>query len=93
MRFLITVFEYFFVEVIIPPLTVYWQQRYYSASEADGSVEVCAELSTLEFTGSVEVDYATLEETAEGSSIRNVFNQHVYTLVYWYKTNIMKIDN
>ena len=53
-------------EVVVPELTVHWQESYYSASEADGSVEVCAELSTLQFTGSVEVNYATVADSAAG---------------------------
>lgn len=52
--------------MVIPDLTVYWQESYYSASEADGSIEVCAELSTLEFVGNVQVDYATVGDSAEG---------------------------
>ena len=51
---------------MIPELTVHWQESYYSTSEADGSVEVCAELSTLQFDGNVEVDYATISDSAEG---------------------------
>ena len=45
---------------------VHWEERYYSVGEGDGSVEVCAELSTLQFTGTVEVDYATVADSAEG---------------------------
>ena len=55
----------------MPELTIYWQENYYSASEADGSVEVCAELSTLQFTGSVEVNYATIADSAKGLSTIN----------------------
>ena len=63
-----------FSEVVIPELTVHWQESYYSASETDGSVEVCAELSTLQFEGSVQVDYATVGDSAEG--VRIVFPLH-----------------
>lgn len=62
-------------EVVIPELTVHWEENYYSTSEADGSVEVCAELSTLQFDGNVEVDYATISDSAEGVCI------HVYVFV------------
>ena len=62
-------------EVVIPELTVHWEENYYSTSEADGSVEVCAELSTLQFDGNVEVDYATISGSAEGVCI------HVYVFV------------
>ena len=51
---------------VIPDLVVLWEERYYSVGEGDGSVEVCAELSTLQFTGTVEVDYATVADSAEG---------------------------
>ena len=56
-------------EMVIPELTVHWQESYYSTSEADGSVEVCAELSTLQFDGNVEVNYATISGSAEGVCI------------------------
>ena len=52
--------------MVIPDLSVYWQERYYSASEADDSVELCAELSTLQFEGSFQVDYATFGGSAKG---------------------------
>ena len=63
----VLVFFGFTVEVI-PELVINWEERYYSVSEADGSVEVCAELSTLQFTGTVEVNYATVADSAEGWS-------------------------
>ena len=52
---------------VIPELVVSWEERYYSVSEGDGSVEVCAALSTLQFTGNVEVDYTTVADSAEGT--------------------------
>ena len=58
---------FLFAEVVIPQLTVHWQKNYYSVSEADGSVEVCAELSTLQFEGNVQVNYATFDGSAEGN--------------------------
>ena len=64
-----------FAEIIIPELTIYWQQSYYSASEADNSIEVCAELSTLEFTGSVEVDYSTVGSSAKGLLLKGTIQQ------------------
>ena len=54
------------VEVVLPQLTVHWQESYYSVIEADGSVEVCAKLSTLQFEGSVQFDYTTFGDSAEG---------------------------
>ena len=48
-------------------LTVHWQDSYYSVIEADGSVEVCAELSTLQFEGNVQVNYSTVGDSAEGA--------------------------
>ena len=51
---------------VIPDLVVHWEERYYSVGEGDGGVEVCAELSTLQFTGTVEVDYATVADSAQG---------------------------
>ena len=45
---------------------VHWQESYYSTSESNGHVELCAELSTLQFEGSVQVDYTTFSGSAEG---------------------------
>ena len=56
-----------FAEVVVPELTVHWQESYYSASEATGIVEVCAELSTLQFDGNVEANYTTFGNSAEGN--------------------------
>ena len=56
-----------FAELVVPELTVHWQESYYSTSEANGSVEVCAELSRLQFEGNVEVNYATFGDSAEGN--------------------------
>ena len=53
-------------EKTVPDLTVHWQESYYSASETDGSVELCAELSTVQFEGSVQVDYGTVGDSAKG---------------------------
>jgi hypothetical protein len=47
-------------------LAVHWQENYHSASEGDGHVELCAKLSTLQFEGSVQVDYATYSDSAKG---------------------------
>ena len=65
---------FLFAEVVVPQLTVHWQKNYYSVSEADGSVEVCAELSTLQFEGNVQVNYATFDDSAEG----NRFNLYMW---------------
>ena len=35
-------------------------------SEADGSVEVCAEVTTQQFEGSIQVNYSTAGGSAEG---------------------------
>ena len=59
-----------FAEVVVPELTVHWHRSYYSASEADGSVVVCAELSTLQFEGSVQVHFATFGDSAKGNKPR-----------------------
>jgi hypothetical protein len=48
-------------------LAVHWQENYHSASEGDGPVELCAEVSTLQFEGSVQVNYATFSGSAEGA--------------------------
>ena len=57
---------FMFAEVVVPELTVHWQESYYSTSETTGSVEMCAELSTLQFDGNVEVNYATFGDSAKG---------------------------
>lgn len=61
-----------FAVVIIPQLTVHWQKNYYSVSEADGSVEMCAELSTLQFEGNVQVNFATFDGGAVGNKFKPI---------------------
>ena len=56
----------FIIAEVLPTLTLRWQESYYSVIEADGSVEVCAKLSTLQFEGIVQFDYTTFGGSAEG---------------------------
>ena len=60
-------------EVVVPELTIHWQKGYYSTSETDGSVELCAELSTLQFEGNVQVNYATFGDSAKGNKFKAIF--------------------
>jgi len=50
----------------VPEPRLYLQQSFYSVSEADGSVEVCAEVTTQQFEGSIQVNYTTAGGSAEG---------------------------
>ena len=50
----------------MPQPKLYLQQSFYSASEADGSAEVCAEVTTQQFEGSIQVNYSTAGGSAEG---------------------------
>ena len=53
-------------EVSVPQLAIHMQKSFYSVSEADGSVEVCAEVTTQQFEGIVQVNYTTAGGSAEG---------------------------
>ena len=50
----------------VPQLAIHMQKSFYSVSEADGSVEVCAEVTTQQFEGSIQVNYSTAGGSAEG---------------------------
>jgi len=58
------------VLVVVPQPGLYLQQRLYSVSEADGSVEVCVEVTTRQFEGSIQVNYSTVGGSAEGLCLR-----------------------
>lgn len=52
--------------VVVPEPTVHLQSNYYSVSEDSGSLEVCAEVTSDQFDGNFEADYATAGGSAEG---------------------------
>ena len=51
---------------MIPEPTVHMQSNYYTVNEGDGSIEVCAEVTTDQFEGTFEANYITTEGSAKG---------------------------
>ena len=49
-----------------PQLAIRMQQNFYSVMESNGSVEVCAEVTTQQFEGSIQVNYSTASSSAGG---------------------------
>ena len=51
---------------MVPEPTVRLQSNYYSIGEGDGSLEVCAEVTTDQFDGNFQANYVTIGDGAEG---------------------------
>ena len=51
---------------MIPEPTVHLQSNYYAVSEGDGSIEVCAEVTTNQFEGTFQAIYMTSGGSAKG---------------------------
>lgn len=52
--------------VEVPDPVVHLQSNYYSVGEGDGSVEICAEVSTDQFDETLQANYETSQGSAEG---------------------------
>ena len=51
---------------VLPEPTVRLQNNYYTVGENDGGVEVCAEVTTDQFEGTVQANYMTTGGSAKG---------------------------
>ena len=51
---------------MVPDPTVRMKSSYYSVGEGDGSVEVCAEVTTDQFDSTFDTDYVTSAGSATG---------------------------
>lgn len=52
--------------IVVPEPTVRLKSNYYSVGEGDGSLEVCAEITTDQFDGNFQANYVTTSGSAEG---------------------------
>ena len=51
---------------VIPEPTVHLQSNYYAVSESDGSLDVCAEVTSNQFEGTFQANYVTIGGSAKG---------------------------
>ena len=60
------IFLFIFIEIMVREPTVCVHSNYYSVGEGDGSLEVCAELTTDQFDGNFQANFVTIGDRAEG---------------------------
>ena len=66
--------------IVIPEPTVRLQSNYYAVGEGDGSLQICAEVTTDQFEGNFQANYMTTGGSAKGWSL--------YLEVYMYGPTI-----
>lgn len=65
---------------MVPEPTVHLQSNYYTVSEDSGSLEVCAEVTSDQFDGNFQANYATSEGSAEGLCIFVTYHNIIYQI-------------
>lgn len=51
---------------VVPEPSVHLKSNYYSVGEGEGTLEVCAEVTTNQFDGNFQVKYVTIGGSAKG---------------------------